>query len=62
MSAAYWAQWSYSEILSIHGIELNKCHDNDEDYDCDAKKHVCDDDGCPRCSGRGCNFCLMCSY
>ena len=62
MSSAYWAQYSYSEIMSIHGVELNECPEEDIDYDYDE----CDQDeceeSCPRCSGSGCNYCLMCSY
>lgn len=62
MSSAYWAQYSYSEIMSIHGVELDQCRDDDIDYDYDE----CDQDEyeecCPRCSGCGCNYCLMCSY
>lgn len=62
MSAAYWAQWSYSEIMSMHGVELDECHNDNENDDCDAEEHECDEDSCPRCKGSGCNYCLMCSY
>ena len=63
MSTAYWAQWSCSEIMSMHGVDLDECHDDDdEDYDCDTEEHEGDEDSCPRCTGCGCNYCLMCSY
>lgn len=59
MSAAYWAQWSHSEIMSMHGVELDECHDVDHDFDGDEPENDVDDDSCPRCSGGGCNYCLM---
>lgn len=62
MSSAYWDQWDHSEIMSMHGVEMDECDDNDEDYDCDSVDHECEEDCCPRCSGSGCNYCLMCSY
>ncbi len=59
MSSAYWNQWDCSEILSMHGVEA----DNDCDDDCDdidiCQENDEDIDRCPRCSGGGCNYCLM---
>ncbi len=61
MSTAYWAQFDHSEIMSMHGVEVDEHHESDDDiscnfYDC---KNVEEMDSCPRCSGGGCNYCLM---
>lgn len=63
MSTAYWSQWSHSEIMSMHGVEVEEYHeeDVDYDYDCDEIDEDCDD-SCPRCTGSGCNYCLMCEW
>jgi len=56
----YWSQYSHSEIMSMHGIEdeSNDELDSESDFDsCDES-----DDECPRCSGCGCNYCLMTDY
>lgn len=41
MSHAYWDQWSHSEIMSMHGVELDEIHEEeyadfyfDEDEEC----------------------------
>lgn len=56
MSAAYWAQFSHSEILSLHGLEADDCVD--DDIECDCEIDECFDE-CPRCFGGGCDYCLM---
>lgn len=63
MSAAYWAQWSHTEIMSMHGVELDDCVDEDVnfDYDVEECEEECED-SCPRCTGSGCNYCLMCEW
>lgn len=62
MGSIGWDEWSYSEIMSMHGIELDACHVNDEDHDCDYTQPDEYIDVCRRCFGSGCNYCLMCSY
>jgi len=55
---SYWSQWSSEEIAEMHGVEdddTDLCHHEDDDTD------LCQD-GCPRCSGCGCNYCLMTGY
>jgi len=59
MSSAYWDQWSHSEIMSMHGVELDDCHDEDDDFDHDDCEKEEETDSCPRCTGCGCNYCLM---
>lgn len=59
MSSAYWAQMSHSEIMSMHGIELDLLHDEDDDFDYSEEETEYECDRCPRCSGSGCNYCLM---
>lgn len=58
MTTAYWAQFSHSEIMSMHGVESDECHD-DEDFDCDSEEIEDETDSCPRCYSGGCNYCLM---
>jgi hypothetical protein len=56
MSAAYWGQWDHSEMQSMHCLTI----DNEDDLDCDMEeKCLYLDDCCDRCSGRGCNYCLL---
>jgi hypothetical protein len=59
----WWKELSYAEIMSMHGVEIDDPQYNeDEDYDnYDRDRDVDDDDrdSCPRCGGRGCNWCLM---
>lgn len=63
MSTAYWAQWSHVEIMSMHGVELDECVIDDVDFDCDCdEEEQQDEDCCPRCTGGGCNYCLMCEW
>lgn len=59
MSCAYWAQWSHSEIMSMHAVELDSLHDEDIDFDSSEEENKREYDQCPRCSGSGCNYCLM---
>lgn len=63
MTAAYWAQWSYTEIMSMHGVELDQhCEEDiDFDYECDEINEDCED-YCRSCRGVGCNYCLMCEW
>lgn len=62
MTTAYWAQFDHSEIMSMHGVELDNCHD-DDDNDCYLSSETCEEEECcPRCSGGGCNYCLMLSW
>lgn len=56
MSTAYWAQYSHSEILSLHGVEGDE--GVDEEIECDCEIDECNDE-CPICFGSGCNYCLM---
>lgn len=56
MTAAYWSQWSHSEIMSMHGVELDDRHDDDDDYDREDEEPV--EEGC--CSG--CMNCLGLSW
>lgn len=58
MSISYWAQFSDSELLSMHGIDIDDCHDDDHVFqdDCEEINEV---NSCPKCSGCGCNYCLM---
>lgn len=54
MSAAYWGQWSHAEIMSMHGVELDQCHDDQDDHvDYDANNAE-EEQGC--CAG--CMACL----
>jgi len=63
MSNAYWSQWSHSEIMSMHGVEIDDERDDDTDLDHDEDDtNLEQEDSCPRCSGGGCNYCLMCEY
>lgn len=59
----WWKELSYAEIMSMHGVEIDDPQYNEEndDYDdCDHDIDLDDDrDSCPRCGGRGCNWCLM---
>jgi hypothetical protein len=49
MSAAYWAQWSHVELMSMQGIEVGDYHDEDDrDEDEEtSKEHCCS--GCMQC-------------
>lgn len=62
MSTAYWSQWSYSEIMSMHGIEDDHGDDDYDDCESESCNHDEYEERCPRCSGTGCNYCLMLSY
>ena len=59
----YWAQWSHAELMSMQGAEIDDpSYREDEDYDDYDRDRDVDDDNCgscPRCGGRGCNWCLM---
>lgn len=59
--SAYWAQYSHTEIMSMHGVELDDCHDDDdEDYDFSPDEDEEQEEGC--CCSMGCNDCLMVSW
>ena len=59
--SAYWAQYSHAEIMSMHGVELDDCHDDDEDYDFSPDDEDEEqEEGC--CCSMGCNDCLMVSW
>jgi hypothetical protein len=36
MSAAYWSQWTYEEIMSMHGVEIDSYHYDDHNDSHDA--------------------------
>lgn len=59
MSSAYWNQWDYSEILSMHGVEDDNDCDNDYDHIDICIENDEEIDRCPGCGGGGCNYCLM---
>ncbi len=63
MSVEYWNQWSGSDLMSMHGIEVIYDYteeETNEDNTCDdVDQH---ESGCPYCTGRGCNWCLMLSW
>lgn len=57
----YWSQFSHYEIMSMQGVE----HDDDMDDDSGSSSNAGDDDDsgfdrleCPKCRGRGCDYCL----
>ena len=61
MSTAYWAQFDHSEIMSMHGVEIDEHHDDDDEIyaehsDCENDEEL---DSCSRCAGSGCRHCLM---
>lgn len=64
MCGPYWSQFSHSELMSMQGVEIDDpaYNDDDEDVDYDHEESEDDEDSCPRCSGGGCNYCLMCEY
>lgn len=41
MSLAYWSQWSYSEIMSIHGLEEDQIDTNldQDDSESNSRQH-----------------------
>jgi hypothetical protein len=53
MTTAYWAQWSYAELMSMQGVELEDGHKDDYHDDCDydgdegPHEHYCS--GCIDC-------------
>lgn len=54
--------WDYPEYFAMLRGEIAYEHEEDDDYDAyDRDRDVDDDDRdtCPRCGGRGCNWCLM---
>jgi len=60
MCGPYWSQWDSSDLDSWQGKDLVE-HDEDEDIDVDheEKDEEEEDEGCPKCGGGGCNYCLM---
>jgi hypothetical protein len=51
-----WSEYSHAEIMSMHGVEIDDPAYNEDDTNFEQE------DCCPRCSGGGCNYCLMCEY
>ena len=54
MSTAYWAQYSHSEIMSMHGVEIDdpEYNESDDDVDYEPKeKYRCDCSNCMDCLG-----------
>ena len=59
MSAAYWAQWSHAELMSMQGVELEDYHDVDIDDMIDDEEEE-KEEGCP--CGSHCMDCLGLSW
>ncbi len=59
MSCAYWSQMSHSEIMSMHDVEMDLLHNDEDDFSHFEEEKEDECDSCPRCSGGGCNYCLM---
>jgi len=53
MSAAYWAQWTHNELMSMHGVEIDAYQDDDQDDSHnDNQEHEVDCcSGCMDCLG-----------
>lgn len=61
--SSYWSQWIGTELMSMHGIEPEDFHEDSEYEEVDeAGGESEEEECCPRCSGSGCNYCLMCEY
>ena len=60
MTTAYWAQFSKQEIDSMHGIEPEDYHDDDQDYDHDDSEDEEREEGCS--CGNVCMDCLGMSW
>ncbi len=60
MTSIYWNQLCNSEVMSMLGLSHDFHCDDDNVVDCNDE---CEDKEdrhlCPRCTGRGCNYCLM---
>jgi hypothetical protein len=44
MNTTYWGQWNHGQLMSIHGIEIEKHHDTDLCHDEDdtiIHQHCC---------------------
>jgi len=56
--------WDYPEYFAMLRGEIPYEYEEDYDVDYDFDSDVDDDDhdSCPRCGGRGCNYCLMTDY
>jgi hypothetical protein len=53
---AYWDQWSHAELMSMHGVELEECQNDDLfDYH-DDKEEI------EGCCATGCMDCLGLSW
>jgi hypothetical protein len=64
MCGPYWSQFSHGELMSMQGVEIDDPEYNDDtnlEHDEDDT-NMEQEDCCPRCSGGGCNYCLMTSY
>lgn len=55
MSAAYWNQWTHAELMSMHGVELDDCQDDDhfeyQDDEEEKEELGCCAMGCMDCVG-----------
>jgi hypothetical protein len=58
---AHWEQFSYQEVMSMHGIEMDG-EDENEEMEYDFTEEASQEDCCQRCNGSGCNWCLMLDY
>ena len=64
MCGPYWSQFDRSDLDSWQWKDYPG-HDEEDDTDlCQEKDdtNLDQEDCCPRCSGGGCNYCLMLSY
>lgn len=54
MTAAYWSQWDYSELMSMQGIELDEVNDSNlshEENDTEVCQQRCNCGNCMDCLG-----------
>lgn len=53
MTTEYWDQWNLSDIMSMHGVEVDACHDEDQCDDqndrVEGEEQCCS--GCMKCLG-----------
>ena len=64
MCGPYWSQWDSADLDSWQGKDLVEREDDDIDLDHNESDEnlTQEEDSCPRCSGGGCNYCLMLEY
>lgn len=53
MTTAYWSQWDHTEVMSMHGVELDDPHTDtcQEEVEADLRKNQCDCLNCIDCCG-----------